>query len=201
MPYHFATSYGTEGKGTLVLPTNLSDEELIARAKAYDEAVLQAIYEQYSPNIFRYIYYRIGDYDAAEDLRAEVFVKMLEGLDSFTYQGWGISAWLYRIAHDRVVDHLRRMKRRQHEPLQPYVVDPADGPDTISLSRLDHADLRAALSQLTDEQAEVIILRFLQDHSLREVAQITGRTEGAIKALPHRALQALGRLLGPVRDL
>lgn len=201
MAYHLADLSGIETKGALALPSDLSDQDLIERAKAYDHAALQTIYEQYSPGIFRYIYYRIGDYEMAEDLRAEVFVRMLEGVAGFTYQGWSISAWLYRIAHDRVVDHLRRSKRRQQEPLEDHYVDPTAGPDDISLKRFDHAELQAALSQLTEEQAEVIILRFIEDHSLREVAQITGRTEGAIKALQHRALNALGRLLGPVRDL
>lgn len=201
MPYHLETSVGILAKGNPALLMDLSDQELIERAKAYDETALQAIYEHYSLGIFRYIYYRIGDYEMAEDLRAEVFVKMLEGLGSFSYQGWSISAWLYRIAHDRVVDHLRRMKRRQQEPLDDQYIDPSAGPDTLSLARLDHAALQEAIGKLTDEQAEVIILRFIQDLSLREVAQITGRTEGAIKALQHRALQALGRLLGSVRDL
>ncbi len=201
MPYHLETSVGILAKGNSALLMDLSDQELIERAKTYDQTALHAIYEHYSLGIFRYIYYRIGDYEMAEDLRAEVFIKMLEGLGSFSYQGWSISAWLYRIAHDRVVDHLRRAKRRQQEPLDDHYIDPAAGPDLVSLARLDHAALREAIGKLTDDQAEVIILRFIQDLSLREVAQITGRTEGAIKALQHRALQALGRLLGSVRDL
>ena len=201
MPYHLATSLGILAKGKPAVLMDLIDQELIERAKNYDHTALHAIYEHYSLGIFRYIYYRIGDYEMAEDLRAEVFVKMLEGLGAFSYQGWSISAWLYRIAHDRVVDHLRRTKRRQQEPLDEQYVDPAVGPDIISLARLDHAALREAIAKLTDEQSQVIILRFIQDLSLREVAQITGRTEGAIKALQHRALQALGRQLGSVRDL
>lgn len=178
----------------------MTELELIERAKAYDHAALQQIYEQHSPGIFRYIYYRIGDYEMAEDLRAEVFVKMLEGLESFTYKGWGISAWLYRIAHDRVVDHLRRLKRRPQAPLLETYVDPTDGPDDLSLAQLDHEELRAALAKLTEEQAEVLLLRFVADRSLKEVALITGRTEGAIKSLQHRALQTLGRLMSPASE-
>lgn len=201
MPYHLEASVGIQARENATLLIDLSDQELIERAKAYDHDALQAIYEHYATGIFRYIYYRIGEYETAEDLRAEVFIKMLEGLETFTYQGWSISAWLYRIAHDRVVDHLRRSKRRQQESLEDRYIDPKAGPDAIALTRLDHAALRLALGQLTDEQAEVINLRFIQELSLREVAHITGRTEGAIKALQHRALQALGRLLGPGRDI
>ena len=173
----------------------LSDQELIERAKQYDEAALQWIYEQYSPGIFRYIYYRIGDYETAEDIRADVFMRMLEGIDSFTYRGWSISAWLYRIAHDRVVDHFRRTKRRSIEPLHEWIADTTAGPVEISLDRLDHEALRQAIGQLTPEQAEVILLRFVEERSLKEVAHITGRKEGAIKALQYRAVQALGRIL------
>ena len=179
---------------------DLSDQELIARAKEYDEAALEWIYEQYSPGIFRYIYYRIGDYETAEDIRADVFIRMLEGLDSFSYRGWSISAWLYRIAHDRVVDHLRRVRRRPSESLTEFVVDKSAGPAEISLDRIDHQALREAIGQLTDDQAEVIILRFIEERSIKEVAQITGRKEGAIKALQYRAVQTLGRLLGSVDD-
>lgn len=181
----------------LALLSELNDQELIARAKTYDEAALQWIYEQFSPGIFRYIYYRIGDHEAAEDLRADVFIRMLEGLDTFEYRGWSISAWLYRIAHDRVVDFLRRRTRQQVEVLDEGYIDPTAGPDELSLDRINHTALREAISQLTEEQAEVVLLRFITGHSLKEVAQITGRTEGAIKALQHRALQTLGRLLGP----
>lgn len=181
--------------------SDLTDQELIARAKTCDEAALEWIYEQFSPAIYRYIYYRLGDREAAEDLRADVFMRMLEGLETFEYRGWSISAWLYRIAHDRVIDYRRRQQRRPAVTLDPELISPAAGPEVVSLQRLDHAALYAAIRQLTDEQAEVIVLRFIAGHSLKEAAQIVNRTEGAIKALQHRALQALGRLLGSVVEL
>ena len=182
------------------MTNTLNERELIQRAKAYDETALQQIYEQFAPAIFRYIYYRVGDYDVAEDLRADVFMKMLEGLPSFEYQGWSISAWLYRIAHARVVDHLRRSSRRKHEPLSPLHEDPQESLETLTLNQLDHVALRKALMQLTDEQSHVIILRFIEERSLRETAEVMGRTEGAIKALQHRALNTLGRLLQLATD-
>ena len=198
-PYHLSQMSGIEGKGTLALSEE-TDRELIERAKAYDEAALQLIYERYAPGIYRYIYYRVGSPELAEDLRAEVFVRMLEGIANFNYRGWSISAWLYRIAHDRVVDHIRRQKRRNHEVLEEQYIDPSAGPDAVSLARIDHEALREAIKQLTEDQAEVVLLRFVAEHSLKEVAQITGRTEGAVKAMQHRALQTLGRILGSQVD-
>lgn len=174
-----------------------SERELIERAKLYDPDALREIYERFSPGIYRYIYYRVGDAELAEDLRADVFLRMLEGIERFDYRGWSISAWLYRIAHDRVVDHLRRQRRRQHVALDEQWIDSSDGPDEVLLNRLDREDLRRAILQLTEEQQQVILLRFIEDLSLKEVAQIVGRTEGAIKALQHRGLQSLLRLLRP----
>lgn len=182
------------------MSNSFDEQNLIERAKAYDEAALQHIYEQFAAPLFRYIYYRIGDYELAEDLRADVFMKMLEGLPTFEYQGWSISAWLYRIAHARVVDHLRRSKRRRHESLSPLQEDPSESLETLTLNSLDHSAVRTALEQLTDEQSNVIVLRFIEERSLRETAEIMGRSEGAIKALQHRALNTLARLLHTAKE-
>lgn len=168
---------------------------LIERARLYDPDALREIYERFSPGIYRYVYYRVNDRELAEDLRAEVFLRMLEGLDRFHYQGWSISAWLYRIAHDRVVDHLRRQERRQHVPLEEGWPDSSQDPDEALRTRLTQEALREAIQQLTDDQQQVILLRFIEGLSVREVAQIVGRTEGAVKALQHRGLQSLLRIL------
>jgi RNA polymerase sigma-70 factor, ECF subfamily len=184
-------------KGRLLVEKAPSERELIERAKLYEEDALREIYERFSPGIYRYIYYRVSDPDLAEDLRAEVFLRMLESLDRFDYRGWSISAWLYRIAHDRVIDHLRRARRRQHTELDENWEDSAAGPDEFMLNKLTREHLRTAIGQLTEEQQQVILLRFIEDMSLRETAQILGRTEGAIKALQHRGLQSLSRILRP----
>ncbi|MCZ7568364.1 MAG: sigma-70 family RNA polymerase sigma factor [Ardenticatenaceae bacterium] len=173
------------------------ERELIERAKRYEPEVLREIYERFSPGIYRYIYFRTNDRELAEDLRAEVFLRMLDGLDRFDYRGWSISAWLYRIAHDRVIDHFRGQERHQMMPLEESLVDSAPDPGETLLSTLAHEELREALQQLTEEQQQVILLRFVEDLSVREVAQITRRTEGAIKALQYRGLRSLLRILSP----
>ena len=170
------------------------DAELVARAKTADPQALTTIYERYSPAIFRYIYYRVGDADMAEDLRAEVFLHMLEGLDRYEDRGWPLSSWLYRIAHDRTIDALRYQSVRKQIPLEGQV-DRSDGFESSVALRLDCEALHQAIQRLTDDQRAVIQMRFLQDMSLRETAETLGRTPGAIKSLQSRGLHTLARHL------
>jgi RNA polymerase sigma-70 factor (ECF subfamily) len=174
--------------------SNISDSELVLRAKAGDQYAFTAIYERYSAAIYRYIYFRIGEAELAEDLQAEVFLRMLEGMERYEDRGWPISAWLYRIAHDRTVDMIRRRRNRQQVPLEAWS-GTCDGPDTTVDVRLDHEELNRVLDDLTDEQRQVIRLRFMADMSVQEVAQRLGRTEGSVKALQHRGIQSLARRL------
>lgn len=176
------------------MTVNSSDNDLIIRAKSADPHALATIYERYSPAIYRYIYYRVGDVELAEDLHAEVFLRMIEGMERYEDRGWPISAWLYRIAHDRTIDSLRRKYRRKQVPLEVWS-DTCDGPDMEIEGEIDHEELWQSIGQLTETQREVIVLRFINNLSVQAVAERLGRTEGAVKALQHRALQTLNRLM------
>ncbi|MCU0495114.1 MAG: sigma-70 family RNA polymerase sigma factor [Chloroflexaceae bacterium] len=182
----------------MLTPTS-TDNELITRAKASDPNALATIYERYSPGIYRYIYYRVGDAEVAEDLRAEVFLRMLESMDRYEDRGWPISAWLYRIARDRTIDLLRRQQKRPHLPLEAWS-DLCDGPEGTVDVQMAREELHRSLAHLTEHQRMVIWLRFIENFSVQEVAQRLGRTEGAVKALQHRALQTLARVLEPPTD-
>jgi RNA polymerase sigma-70 factor (ECF subfamily) len=173
---------------------DLTDAELVLRAKAADHQAISTIYERYAAAIYRYIYYRISDVDLAEDIRADVFLRMLEGLDRYEDRGWPLSAWLYRIAHDRTIDTLRRHRARSLLPLESWN-GTSDGPEIMIDLQLDREELLHTINQLTDDQRQVIQMRFLQEMSLQEVAHALGRTEGAVKALQHRGIQALARHL------
>src|SRR5690349_1596084 len=175
---------------------NVSDSELVVRAKAGDHSAFTQIYERYAPAIYRYIYYRIGEVELAEDLQAEVFLRMFEGLQRYEDRGWPISAWLYRIARDRTIDIIRRRRNRQHVPLEAWGGS-CDGPEHNVTRQLEYEELRHTLNDLTDDQREVIQMRFLGEMSIQEVAQTLGRTEGSVKALQHRGLQSLARRLQP----
>jgi RNA polymerase sigma-70 factor (ECF subfamily) len=175
---------------------NDSESRLIEKAKTYDPEALSELYRRHADAIFRYVYYRVGEWALAEDLVGEVFVRAIEGLPTYEDTGRPFEAWLYRIAHARVVDHYRRQQVRRATPLDERLV--ADG--EIDLDRLvsDQDDIRRAwkaLSHLTDDQQQVVSLRFIAGHSTVEVARLLGKTEGAVKALQHRALASLRRLL------
>ena len=118
---------------------NVNDSELVVRAKAGDHAAFTQIYERYAPAIYRYIYFRIGEAELAEDLQAEVFLRMLEGIHRYEDRGWPISAWLYRIAHDRTIDTIRRRRNRQQLPLESWG-GMCDGPEGSVSAQLDHEE-------------------------------------------------------------
>jgi RNA polymerase sigma-70 factor (ECF subfamily) len=172
------------------------ERELIRRAKEYDPGAFAAIYERYYQKIYNYIYYRVSDGVMAEDLCADVFVKALEAIDSYTFQGIPFSAWLYRIAGNLVIDHYRRQPTQPETSLEdtrPLVEE--EGPGHSLERHFDHQELRRALHGLTSDQQQVVLLKFVDGLSNSEVAQILGKTEGAVKSLQHRALASLDRLM------
>jgi len=175
------------------------ERELLERAARADPIALGQLYDRYVNRIYSYIYHRVGQAEQAEDLTGQVFMRMLEAIRSG--QGWrtSFSGWLYRIAHNLVIDHYRRRGRASFVDIDeaPPIVATEDEPARRVQATLDQEDLRAALNQLTEEQAQVITLRFLEDLSIAEVAAIMGKNEGAIKALQYRAILALRRIMRP----
>ena len=169
-------------------------DNLIVRAKTHDPEALTEIYHRYHAGIERYIYGRVQDLELAEDIAADVFVRMLEGIDRFENRSWPISAWLYRIARDRSIDVLRRQSKRATIPIEPWHSQ-ADGPEETVIRSLEHAELRPLLDGLTSDQRTVLELRFWGELDIQTTAAQLGRTEGAIKALQHRAVGALGQLI------
>jgi RNA polymerase sigma-70 factor (ECF subfamily) len=174
---------------------HLEEAELIRRAKGLEEAALGELYRRHADDIFRYIYYRVGDENVAEDITSDVFVRMLQGLPNYTYRGAPFSAWLYRIAHARVVDHFRRQKVRDHLPLDERLPSTEQRPESAVELEEEHRTLLEAIGQLTEDQQQVLVLKFIEGFSNIEVATILGKTEGAVKSLQHRALASLQRIL------
>jgi RNA polymerase sigma-70 factor (ECF subfamily) len=172
-----------------------SDWALLERARQYDPVALGTIYDRYSTRIYNYIYRRVGDANLSEDLTAAVFTKMLEAIRSSKPWRTSFSGWLYRIAHNIVVDHYRSWKKDAELPLEDRLVadrgDPVDALDKT----LTQDKLRVAIRQLTADQGNVILLKFVEGMSNSEVADILGKTEGAVKSLQHRALDSLRRIL------
>jgi len=172
---------------------NTNESQLIQQAKNGHEDALTELYQRHIHTIYRYILFRVGDAEAAEDIASEVFMQMVRALPRYQDRGAPFAAWLFRIAHDRLVDHLRRSALHQPADLPEAVEDDCPGPETQAETNMNHAHLREAISRLTDEQQAVLQLRFIEDYSLEETARLMNKTVGAIKALQHRALKTLAR--------
>ena len=177
--------------------TEANEEELLAAAMQYSEAALGELYDRYEAKIYSYIYRRTGDQVLSEDMTAQVFLKMLESIRDRKAWHSSFSGWLYRIAHNLVIDHYRRRDRHSSIDLEdaPTVAADIEDPVETAEMNIDAERLRAAIRRLTDEQAEVVSLRFLEGYSIAEVAAMTNRTEGAIKALQYRAVATLRTML------
>lgn len=173
-----------------------NERRLLQEAQRGDGDAFAEIYRSNVQVIFRYIFHRVNDPHLAEDLTGDVFTKALEGLRDYRDQGKPFIAWLYRIAHARVVDHYRRVERRPSESDvedEPIFVD--HDMDVGMIRRHAAQVLRAAITELTDEQQQVIILRFIEGMQIETVAELMGKQANAIKALQFRALRSLaGRL-------
>jgi RNA polymerase sigma-70 factor, ECF subfamily len=145
--------------------------------------------------IYAYVFHRLGDRTLAEDIVAETFHRALENMQSFEWRGVAFSAWLYRIASNAIAARFRREPAMAGEEELESVLEPEPGPE-LALTRLElKADLLAAVRALPPDQQQVILLRFGQELRNKEIARIMERSEGAVKALLHRALTALHRRL------
>ena len=171
-------------------------QALLQRASECDPAALTSLYDQYVERIYSYIYHRVGQVELAEDLTGQVFMRMLEAVHAGRPWQSSFSGWLYRIAHNLVIDHYRRRGRATFVDIDEVSAPSSHGEPQPSVeATLDSEHLRQALRKVTDEQAQVISLRFLEDYSIAETAEIMGKTEGAIKALQYRAVSALRRVM------
>jgi RNA polymerase sigma-70 factor (ECF subfamily) len=172
------------------------ETRLIHRACQGDREAIAALYRCHVDAIYRYVSYRVPDAAAAEDLTAEVFLRMVESLPGYRLNGAPFEAWLYRIASARVADHYRRRSRRPQEALSEYEPDRADPPERVLQNAEEQDALRAALRQLSGEHQDILLLRFVERKSHAEVAGLLGKSVTAVKSAQHRALTHLAELMG-----
>ncbi|MDQ1656004.1 MAG: polymerase sigma-70 factor, subfamily [Cryptosporangiaceae bacterium] len=174
---------------------------VVKRAQEGDTEAFGEIYDRYIDMVFRYIYFRVGTRQLAEDLTSETYLRALRRIGSVTWQGRDLGAWLVTIARNLIADHYKsgryRLEVTTADMLDTDRADTtADGrPEAAVLERLTNATLLEAVKKLNPEQQECIVLRFLQGLSVTETATVMGKNEGAIKALQYRAVRSLGRLL------
>lgn len=165
---------------------------LLEQARKRDPVALAQIYDTYSAKIYAYIYRHVGDAHRAEDLTSSVFMKMLEALERDKFARDALQSWLYRIAHNVIVDDVRKRQRRPISTLHDgLALPPESNPDFMVGQQLESEELLQAIDQLTEVQRDVIILRFGEGLTAPQVANILDKTEEAVRALQRRGLANL----------
>lgn len=171
--------------------------ELVERAQRGDAEAFGQLYDRYIDLIYGFVYRRVSSREIAEDLVGDVFMRAWARLDTFSWQGVDIVAWLVTIARNRVYDHYKASSTRYERSVdiapESAAMAAPDDPERVTTSRDLAQALGTALRRLKDSHREVIELRFVHDLSVAEVAEAMDRTVGATKALQYRALKALAR--------
>lgn len=165
------------------------------QAEADKETRLASLYDEYFDKIAHYAYARIGDKAEAEDIASEVFLRALDSLKKYEERGLPMEAWLFKIAHNLVVDHLRRAAKKKTVPIEAVeIADKAD-PQATAEMNFELQRVARAMKQLTHEQSEVIRLRFLGGLTSREVGGMLGKSDGAVREMQRVAMEKIRKLL------
>ena len=169
--------------------------QTLQRAQQGDNAAIAELYDQYQVIVYRYLYYRTCDAQAAEDLTSELFLRMIRSLADYRPSSGSFQAWIFQIARNLAIDHYRRNSTHPNTFLEENLVT---GEATASGSverNLNAITLRQALTQINEDQRDVIVLRFVAGMPIAEVAQALQKSQDAIKALQRRGLVTLRKLL------
>jgi RNA polymerase sigma-70 factor (ECF subfamily) len=180
-------------------PSLAPDPDLAdVRAAQADRRAFDRLYRRYVERVYSYAFYRLADHHDAEDVTERTFLAALAAIDDFTEQGASFRAWLFRIAHNAIANAHRSRRRRPTAPISAAENHPASGADPAGVvARADDGRaIRAALARIPDDRRQVIILRFVDGLSAREIGAVLDRSEGASRVLLHRALRDLARELG-----
>ena len=164
---------------------------LIENARFGNPEASGALYQMHHPAIFRYLYYRTGDRLTAEDLTGEVFLKMVQALHAFQGGEPAFRGWLFQIARNLSIDHLRRLQSHPQQTLTAELPAPGLSPERAAENASDGSALYAAMKRLPDDQKDVILLRFVEGMPLAETASVLHKSEDAVKGLQRRALITL----------
>ncbi len=180
-----------------MLDASPDESALVERAVAGDADAFGALYLSHLDAIYRYIYFRVGDTEGAKDLTEQVFLNAWEALSGYRQRGSQFASWLYRIAHNVVVDQHRRQKPIVSTSLLEREVRESEQSTALDqvIKAEEAAALASAIAQLPENQQQVIVLRFIEGLRHAEVARIMDKSEGACRVIQHRALTALNRLL------
>ena len=180
------------GSNSAPLP---EERRLVQSAQSGDSEAFAQLYDAYLERVYRYIYFRVSDDATAEDIASEVFLKAWEHLDRYRFGSSPFLAWLYTIARNQVIDYYRTSKESVSIDEIVSLPSKENAVDEQVESRFDMQSMRDALQFLTEEQQEVLILRFIAGLETHEIAREMKKAEGAIRALQMRALQTLSKYM------
>lgn len=171
----------------------ITDDNAVALACRGNPEAFSHLYEKNVTRIYNYIYYRIGSASDAEDITSRVFYRAFGHINSYVEKGVPFSAWLYRIAHNLIANWHRDNLRRKEVPLEDHLELPhrADQPEKMLEKNQETELLLRGIRKISPDRQQLILLKYLENLSNAEIAQIMGRSEGAIKSLYHRALLSL----------
>ncbi|HEX2767448.1 MAG TPA: RNA polymerase sigma factor [Candidatus Limnocylindria bacterium] len=166
------------------------------RAAQADRAAFGTLYRRYLDRVYGYCYYLLGDHHDAEDVTERTFVAALGAIGGFRDEGASFRAWLFRIAHNQLANALRARGRQRTAPLDADPL-PATGADPLAwVTRDEEARrVRRALDGLAEDRRQVLVLRFVDGLSAKEIGDVLGRSAGAVRVLQHRALRDLAERL------
>lgn len=169
--------------------------DMISRAQDGDKKVISALYERYREGIFRFLYYRVGDVQTAEDLTSEVFLRMIRAIGGYRPRGIAFDAWLFQIARNQAIDYYRKQERQQTVQLEDEMLASNDSVESLIDGQFSNERLVQALRHLNESQRDVIILRFINEMPINQVAQTLHKSDDSVKALQRRGLIALREFL------
>jgi RNA polymerase sigma-70 factor (ECF subfamily) len=186
----------TADRPTFAVDSDLAD----VRAAQADRAAFATLYGRYLDRVYGYAFYQLGDHHDAEDATERIFLAALRAIPRFRDQGSTFRAWLFRIAHNTIANAHRSRSRRHSGPLPDEFERPATDADPAGLVILadELREVRAAIGHMPDDRRQVILLRFVDDLSTAEIAEVLDRSPGAVRVLLHRSLRDLAARLGHV---
>lgn len=171
----------------------LADErQLVELAKSGDAEAFGQLYDAYVDRVYRYVFFRVTDQETAEDITSQVFLKAWESVRRYRPQG-PFLAWLYTIARNAVIDHYRTRKQNVSLDVAAPVASKDEKLDDHVQLQFEMSTLQEALQSLTDEQQQVLVMKFIAGFATHEIAREMKKSEGAVRALQMRALQALAK--------
>ncbi|MEA3253545.1 MAG: sigma-70 family RNA polymerase sigma factor [Chloroflexota bacterium] len=172
------------------------ERDVVSRAIKGDGAAFTQLYEEYFDKIYRYIYLRLGDREQSEDLAQEVFVRALEAIGSYKWRDLPFASWLFRIAHNKVIDYLRKEGKVEKVAWEDNMASTDEpGPVRVAERRFEVEELKDNIKKLPPAAREVISLRFAAELSTGEVAEALGKSTGTVKALQYNGIVALRKLM------